>query len=190
MNEVKRLVEQRNVDAAMYDNTPMRFAAEYGHVLIVDYLMKKPGVKVSHTLNWAFIVASENGHLNMVKYLMDLNNGISHDLNENQSLLVNPATNNNQAIVSAAMYGRLNVVQYLSTLPGVDPAAQDNRAIRGAYTRGHSSVVKYLSTCPGVHFVPDELAITCRISFQETPESPRRRRKNCFLRRISRALFG
>ena len=61
-----------------------------------------------------------------------------------------PGQVDNYVIRYASDNGHLEIVKYLSTLPGVDPSADDNEAIRYASWNGHLEVVKYLITLPGV----------------------------------------
>ena len=60
------------------------------------------------------------------------------------------SADDNEAISHASHQGHLEVVKFLSTLPGVDVSDCENWGICYASAVGHLEVVKYLSTLPGV----------------------------------------
>ena len=60
------------------------------------------------------------------------------------------ATAFNEAFRSAAYYGRLEIVKFLSTLPCVDPCSRNNYAINWAIRCGHLKVVQFLLKLPGI----------------------------------------
>ena len=87
--------------------------------------------------NSAIRLASKEGHLEIVKYLMSLPGNID------------PSAENNAAIRYASYNGHLEVVKYLMSLPcNIDPSAENNAAIRWASRNGHLEVVKYLMSLP------------------------------------------
>jgi len=74
---------------------------------------------------------------------------------------VDVIADDNWAIRLASLYNRLEVVKFLSTLPGVDATADDNYAIGYASYNGHLEVVKFLSTLPGVDATADNNRAIC-----------------------------
>ena len=73
--------------------------------------------------------ASENGHLDTVKYLIE--NG------------ADVTAQDNEAVMWASYKNHLDVIEYL-VKNGADVTAQDNCAIRVASYKGHLKMVKYL----------------------------------------------
>lgn len=57
---------------------------------------------------------------------------------------VNPAANNNEAIIRASMNGHSEIVRLLLTDGRADPAARNNEAIMWSSARGHREVVRLL----------------------------------------------
>lgn len=57
---------------------------------------------------------------------------------------VNPAAQNNAAIIAAALYGQLDVVNRLLRDGRVNPATRFNSALKYAASRGHLPIVKRL----------------------------------------------
>jgi len=87
--------------------------------------------------NFVIRCASENGYLNIVKYLMSLD----------KSYKVDPSVKDNFAIRYAASNGYLDIVKYLMSLDksyGIDPSVDNNFAIRVVAMGGHLDIVKYL----------------------------------------------
>lgn len=81
------------------------------------------------------------------------------DLDEIKDLInrgADASSGNNYAIQSAAENGQIEVIRFLSTLPGVDPSALNNYAIKIAYRNDHLEVVNFLSTLPGVSLEDEE----------------------------------
>ena len=89
-----------------------------------QYLCKN-GIDIADYVRWA----TENGHLDVVKYLHE--NGA--DITDRD----------NEAVICAAENGRLDVVKYLHE-HGADITAQDNMAVRWAKIGGSQEIVDYL----------------------------------------------
>lgn len=122
------------IDPSGLDNLVLNFAAEAGHVDIVAYLLALPphfGIVLSAT---TVVNAIHEGHVALVRFFV-------------RSCGVDLATEQNEGFCGAALRGKLDMLEYLMSLPpewGIDPSAQDNAALGGACYRGHLSVVKYL----------------------------------------------
>ena len=90
-------------------------------------------------LNKVFIDSCENGHLEVVKYLLT-----SHDLKEHADI----HAKNDYGFRLACVNGHLEIVQYLLTSAELkehaDIQAQDNLGFRWACFDGHLELVKYL----------------------------------------------
>ena len=92
------------------------------------YLKKvDPSVDYNHAIRYA----SRNGHLEVVKLLL-------------QDKRVDPSAGDNYAIRKASENGHLEVVKLLLQDEKVDPSAGNNEAIRYASTHNHPEVVKLL----------------------------------------------
>lgn len=89
------------------------------------------GVDLVACDNYAIGWASNNGHLEVVKYLVSTGK-------------VDSAAENNCAVKWASHNGHLEIVKYLMSTKKVDPTASDNYAIKSASYNGHLEVVKYL----------------------------------------------
>ena len=87
------------------------------------------GADVKADNNYAVQFASENGHLEVVKYLVSQGADVKAD--------------NNYAVQVTSENGYLEGVKYLVS-QGADVTANDNYAVRWASIRGHLEVVKYL----------------------------------------------
>jgi len=122
---------------------------------------KERGIDITANNNYAIQLASENGHLEVVKYLGK--HGADVTASDNRAVqwasrsgylevikyLVSQgadvATNNIRAIQLASGNGHLEVVKYL-VKHGADITAGDNYAINTAFNNGHSEVAKYLAS--------------------------------------------
>jgi hypothetical protein len=100
-------------------------------------VLLEAGVDPTAKDNYAIQYASENGHLEVVKLLLEQPG-------------VDPSADDNHAIRWASQKGHLEVVKLLLEQPGVDPSAEDNYAIQWASENGHLEVVKLLLKQPGV----------------------------------------
>ncbi len=105
------------------DTNALDIAVKYGNLLVVKSLI------VNNVNSKHIQLASENGHIEIVKYLV--------------SLGADYTANNNRAIQWASLNGHLAIVKYLVLL-GADYTANNNRAIQCASRNGHLAIVKYL----------------------------------------------
>jgi hypothetical protein len=86
---------------------------------------------ITYGNNFAIRDASENGHLDVVKYLYE-------------NTKADPIAMDNFAIKWAADNGHLNVVKYLHENTKADLTADDDYTIEWASIIGHLDIVKYL----------------------------------------------
>jgi ankyrin repeat protein len=140
----------------------------------VKYCLNK-NIDVNLNNNFAIRAASFNGHLEVVKYLVDngadVNGGIESASKNGQFeilkyLVENGADVNHDGgwiIVEASMNGHLEVVKYLVE-NGADVTLNDNRAIKNASELGKMEVVKYLAE----HGADIDKAIEC--AYEENKE--------------------
>lgn len=94
---------------------------------------KHTPIKAYSRLNHSFRIAAKNGHIKIVRKLIQLNH-------QN----INPGARNNYAIRWASEKGDLTMVNYLLTLSGVNPSADSNYSLRIASEYGYLSIVKTL----------------------------------------------
>lgn len=133
---VERLLLDARVNPALTDGssvTALEAAASQGHLEIVLRLMadSRLGVQPLAIFDQALRQAAVNGHISVVKHLL-------------ADPRVNPAVDDNAAIVGAAAGGHCGVVERLLADPRVDPAALDNRALQMVARSGHPAVVELL----------------------------------------------
>jgi ankyrin repeat protein len=142
-------------------------------VKIKSPLLKKSTKITGNKNSKDIVLASENGHLDMVKYLSTLDSVDPED-NQNEAIIiasrnghlnvvkflaslksVNPGDGDNEAIITASDHGHLNVVKFLASLDSVDPGARDNLPIMIASDSGHLDIVEFLASLdsvdPGAH---------------------------------------
>lgn len=141
-NICQLLAKDALVDASANDNWCLWWASKEGFVDIVKLLLKDEDV-ASHAGDQhdrALRAACQNGHLEIVNLLLACPS-------------VNPATFDNDAIVMAASFGHVDVVDRLLTDPmgRVDPAARQNLAIVGAAGNGHYAATERLLRDPRVN---------------------------------------
>jgi surface antigen len=129
--DVQRMLECGELPVSENQNEALVRAAQYGHVDVVDYLLRHAMFDPSADDNHAIRKAAEYGHLAVVERLL-------------QDKRVDPSADDNYAIQLAAQCGHLGVVERLLQDPRVDPAANDNYAVRLAAARGHLAVVERL----------------------------------------------
>ena len=101
-------------------------ACKEGNLVLVESLLESIKIRTLHSSVW---MASENGHLEVVKYLVE--NGADFRVLDNR------------AVRHASVNGHIEVVKYLVE-KGADFRARDNHAVTAASANGHLEVVKYL----------------------------------------------
>jgi ankyrin repeat protein len=130
--------------------------------IVIWAIRYHPEIDFSYKNNYAIIMASLNGHTDVVKLLLtdprvdpsaEYNYAIqvasfNGHIEVVEILLadprVDPSANNNYAIQSASDNGHIEVVEILLADPRVDPSAHNNKAIRMASQYGHTDVVNLL----------------------------------------------
>ena len=105
-------------------NTGLVEAASLGTLALVRYFLKL-GADLHAMDEEALYLAADNGHLDVVKYLVEL------------------GADNEYALKLVARDGHLDIVKYLVE-QGADIHARDEDALRSAAMNGHLDVVKYL----------------------------------------------
>jgi len=145
------LIKNSSIHPAYNDNEPLYIAYLNDAVDVFRVLLADERVGLTHQGKSILIEAAIHGKLAMVKLLLDhpsyqpelldkefisicsQYNGEYRNL-ETIKLLsyndrINPAANNNQALLTAIQSGRLDVVQLLVKNPRVDPALNDHAAL-------------------------------------------------------------
>ena len=100
-------------------------ACLYGQLEVVRYLSEHYNVNNNNSV----VIASSNGYIEIVKYLVE-NGADIHIFN-------------NFALIQSSRYGYIEIVKYLVE-NGADIYAANNFALRLASKEGHIEVVKYL----------------------------------------------
>ena len=119
--------------------TPLMKAAQNGHLNIVKYLLSLPQNQLDSqddNGDTAFILAIANNHLRVIQFLVQ--KGVNLTLNDKDG---------GTPLITAAKFGYLNIVIYLSSLPQVKIDAQDNlgvTALGWASFNNHPDVVEQL----------------------------------------------
>ena len=125
---VAHLLTKTRADPTAYGNIALRWAAEKGHLAVVNRLLEDgridPSAKDNSPLWWA----ADKGHLEIVSRLLEDGR-------------VNPAASDNYALRCAARKGHLEIVNLLLEDTRVDPTAKDNEAHRWATENGHVEIV-------------------------------------------------
>jgi len=112
------------------DIDDIKEVSEYGLIDEVKRLLDK-GVDPSINGNYAIRMASQNGHTEIVRLLL-------------QDERVDPSINGNYAIRMASRNGHTDIVKLLLQDERVDPSVYDNNVIRGASQYGYTEIVKLL----------------------------------------------
>jgi len=108
-------------------------AIEIGYYVLVDYLLSNKVLDIDPSINEnkAIILASDKGHVQIVKRLMD-------------DKRVNPGDVDNWAVVSALIKGYVDVAEILISDPRVKLSSYNNWAILRAAGDGHMKSVAFL----------------------------------------------
>ncbi|KAJ3312714.1 hypothetical protein HDU76_002816 [Blyttiomyces sp. JEL0837] len=122
-------------------------AAAYHGRLEVLKLLLKHNENIGN-LDMALIKASEGGHLEIAKYLMNLVPGIHVAAHNNMAI---KSAAKNQRFDNCGDIWRFGYYKCFVGWEGVNPTACNNEAIRRAATGGHEEVVKFLLEFPGVY---------------------------------------
>ena len=104
-------------------------SAQEGEVALVKYVINKEELPI-RIVEDALIHATENGHLNVVMYLIE--NGFVD-------------IHTKGALEMAAYKGHLDIVKYLIS-KGANPYIEDNKIIQIALNYGHDDVYEYLNS--------------------------------------------
>ena len=125
------LADPRGIDPTSNQQFHIQYASAYGHLDLVEQLLRDPRVDPSANDNYAIHMASENGYAEIVKVLLS-------------DSRVDPSQNDNVALRIAAKKGRVKVVELLLRDARVEPSASSNFAIRYAARGNHVDVVRAL----------------------------------------------
>jgi len=123
-------ISESHIQHAQWKTKGLNNCAKKGDVEGVKYLVERCGADVHADYDWVLILASRDGQLDVVKYLVEKGADV-HALYE-------------CALRAASMNGHLEVVKYLVEDGGADVHAEDECALQWASSNGHLEVVKYL----------------------------------------------
>ncbi|MFK5970572.1 MAG: ankyrin repeat domain-containing protein [Candidatus Marithrix sp.] len=161
LDVIKYLVSQPNVDPSTNDNEAIEAAVRNGYIDVVKFLRTLPSVVNGLWYDDIIIQAAQGGQIEMVKYLMETmdiainNNEAFIDASRNGKLsmvkflagldAVNVNAQENEAIVQASENGYIDVVKFLiNLLPNLPDQSLINRSISRAMYSDDAEVVKYL----------------------------------------------
>lgn len=139
-----RTIKRKNFDPSFNDNQTLIEASKFGRTVIVKSLIQNAKVRAGKRLDYAYVEAAENDHVEIVKLLIESNIGID------------PLFVENIALIKAAENNHVNVVKYLLNLTNangdkiIDPAFPDNNAFNVASDNDCSDVLKVLISDPRV----------------------------------------
>lgn len=167
---VQRLMKEppKYVDPSVNAQEAIRLAAENGHFAVVQLLMTDKRVKPEEMGNYAANHACFNGHDKIVDLLLQdarvvsavISNGFRTAVQYNCTAFIDiliangadPAENDNQPIVTAALMGHFSVLNRLlqEEAQGVNPAARDNTPLQHARMNQHWLIMARLLDYPSV----------------------------------------
>lgn len=116
--------------------TPLRVAAEQGHIGVVNQLLKLPDIDVnlpSANHSSPLWIAAQNGHHEIVQALL-----------RHPKIEVNQEKNDYSPLWIASQNGHYKVVQYLLNHPNIEPNKPNNNGITPlwkAAQKGHTEIV-------------------------------------------------
>lgn len=144
-------------------------AAGFGAAGLVDTALERMDHLPSYqTIRLAIADAASNGHLDVVKMLLDLPDRLAADdmygtfllaaKNGNRDVAeylldqydIDAGANGNRAFISTVANGHLGMARFLAALPRVDPAANDSDALVIASMQGNMPMVRFLTSLDGV----------------------------------------
>jgi ankyrin repeat protein len=142
-----------HLETYLANNSQVAFseAAARGDLELLQ-LLTRMGVDPAALDNVAFRAAAQEGHINVLQFLLPLRG-------------VDPAALDNYAFQMAAKNGHLDVLRFLLHLPGVDPAAEDNWAFCLAAYHGHLDVLRFLLPLHGVNPAAQDNFAFCRAAY-------------------------
>src|SRR3972149_6711686 len=158
---VRLLLQDPRVNPAADDNSAIQLASVNGHLAVVRLLLSDPRVDPAAYDNYAIRQASENGHLAVVQLLAIAQGfesqgtnqelfywSISKELSEVVKSLaklndVEPAADENQALLLAAGTGNLEMIKWLIQQPKVDLVSVRDLVIAYAQKNGHIETVTF-----------------------------------------------
>ena len=117
-----------NIKTRKLNRLPLPTSAEFGHLVMVEYLIKK-GLDFNINKSLALRLSAEHGHLDVVKCLIEKGANIHAE--------------NNYALRMSALYGHLDVVKYL-VKKGADIHEWNDDALRMSAKKGHFDVAIFL----------------------------------------------
>lgn len=142
LKKIKILINQ-GANVNYDDNISLAAAIEGNHLNVIKYLLKiiqKTNSKTKYNLilNRALSIASGEGHLRIVKFLIEKCkvNGKKYGNIFNQESL--------NALTSAVMEGHLKIVKYLVEKAKFDISFNDNITLKMATLNKKFDIVKYL----------------------------------------------
>ncbi|KAJ3268685.1 hypothetical protein HDV01_002363 [Terramyces sp. JEL0728] len=157
-----------HVDATWDNNEPIRAAAHYNHLEIVQMLLLDLRVDPADNNNELLQDAATEGRYEIVELMMK-DSRIDPSFPENHviftaalkrnfkivNLLLNdirvdPSTHNNFLIITAATFGKYELVHRLMNDPRVTPSAQNSEALVNAAKYGYEKIVELLLTDPSM----------------------------------------
>ncbi|CAK4087938.1 unnamed protein product [Aphanomyces euteiches] len=135
---IRQLLHYDGIDVNCGNFTPLYHAAKYGQTEALEMLLNDDKIDVSVKSSYngtAFEVAAANGHIGVLKALLDDNMVDQTFLNEHSALL------------KAAALGHANVVRYLFAIDGINLG---ETALHFATKKGRLEIVRMLLDHDGI----------------------------------------
>ena len=117
-------------DPSAFQDFAVRAAARGGHLDVLELLLADPRVDVHAQNDAPWCEAIDAGHLAVVRRLLEAG--------------VDPATQSQHAVRTAAVRGHADVLAELLQLPTVDPTVDGNMPVLSASSGGHADAVHVL----------------------------------------------
>lgn len=134
LNILKYAIRRCEIDEfpfELYKNRCLGFACENGHYEIVKYLVTEKGANIHNMYDYALVISSANGFLDIVKFLV--NSGATVQ------------TMDNMAVRYASVHGHFEIVKYLVT-KGANPRDFNDYALTHTRENGHFEIAQYIES--------------------------------------------
>lgn len=131
---------KNNFEPAFDSNKPIRLASQFGKLDVIQYLISlKPewsGVSLFDGFPSAMVLAVENGHLHVLKYLFEFRNDEDFHFT-------------NELLIIASESGKLDIMKYFLELDFIQADPSESAVLRVACEMGFLDIVEFLMSLNG-----------------------------------------